>query len=126
MLSRIMGTRGSCRSWAWLPRQRQLPCRRCDAYDFQASLGGGFDLPLRSPTVDAADRAWEFGSWGIRLLRPSGIWSAEGSPMLSRVAESIYWMSRYVERAENVARFVDTNFNLMLDAQVIGEQWQPL
>ena len=46
--------------------------------------------------------------------------------MLSRVAESIYWMSRYVERAENVARFVDTNFNLMLDAQVIGEQWEPL
>ena len=25
--------------------------------------------------------------------------------MLSRVAESIYWMSRYIERAENVARF---------------------
>lgn len=46
--------------------------------------------------------------------------------MLSRVAESIYWMSRYVERAENVARFVDTNYNLMLDTQVIGEQWDPL
>lgn len=46
--------------------------------------------------------------------------------MLSRVADSIYWMSRYVERAENVARFVDTNFNLMLDAQVAGEQWKPL
>lgn len=46
--------------------------------------------------------------------------------MLSRVAESIYWMSRYVERAENVARFVDTNYNLMLDAQVLGEQWEPL
>ena len=26
--------------------------------------------------------------------------------MLSRVADAIYWMSRYVERAENVARFV--------------------
>ena len=29
--------------------------------------------------------------------------------MLSRVAESIYWMSRYIERAENVARFVDVH-----------------
>src|ERR1700760_4299 len=29
--------------------------------------------------------------------------------MLSRVADSIYWMSRYVERAENVARFIDVN-----------------
>ena len=29
--------------------------------------------------------------------------------MLSRVADSIYWMSRYVERAENVARFISVN-----------------
>ena len=29
--------------------------------------------------------------------------------MLSRVTESIYWMSRYVERAENVARFIEVN-----------------
>jgi uncharacterized alpha-E superfamily protein len=38
--------------------------------------------------------------------------------MLSRVADAIYWMSRYVERAENVARFVDVNLNLMLDTPV--------
>ena len=30
----------------------------------------------------------------------------------SRVADSIYWMSRYIERAENVARFIDVNLNL--------------
>ena len=35
--------------------------------------------------------------------------------MLSRVADSIYWMSRYVERAENVSRFIDVNLNLSLD-----------
>ena len=35
--------------------------------------------------------------------------------MLSRVAESIYWMNRYVERAGNIARIVDVNFRLMLD-----------
>ena len=35
--------------------------------------------------------------------------------MLSRVANSIYWMSRYIERAENVARFIDVNQHLMLD-----------
>lgn len=47
--------------------------------------------------------------------------------MLSRVADSIYWMSRYIERAENVARFVDVNLNLMLDTPGDGsEQWQPL
>jgi uncharacterized alpha-E superfamily protein len=47
--------------------------------------------------------------------------------MLSRVADSIYWMSRYVERAENVARFIDVNLNLMLDGPVgVAQQWQPL
>ena len=47
--------------------------------------------------------------------------------MLARVADSIYWMSRYVERAENVARFIDVNLNLMLDLPVGSpQQWQPL
>ena len=47
--------------------------------------------------------------------------------MLSRVADSIYWMGRYVERAENVARFVDVNLNLMLDTpEGADQQWQPL
>lgn len=47
--------------------------------------------------------------------------------MLSRVADSIYWMNRYVERAENVARFVDVNLNLLLDLPIgIEQQWQPL
>jgi uncharacterized alpha-E superfamily protein len=35
--------------------------------------------------------------------------------MLSRVADSLYWMSRYLERAENTARQLDVIMNLMLD-----------
>ncbi len=47
--------------------------------------------------------------------------------MLSRVADSIYWMARYIERAENLARFVDVTFGLMLDVpRNSAEQWQPL
>ena len=47
--------------------------------------------------------------------------------MLSRVADSISWMCRYIERAENVARFVDVNLHLMLDLPAETEQqWQPL
>ena len=36
-------------------------------------------------------------------------------PLLSRVAESAYWMSRYVERAEHVARVLLVNANSLLD-----------
>lgn len=47
--------------------------------------------------------------------------------MLSRVANSIYWLGRYLERAENYARFIDVNFNLMLDLPGdLKEQWEPL
>lgn len=47
--------------------------------------------------------------------------------MLSRVADSVYWMSRYVERAESMARFVGANFTLALDAPVSGESiWDAL
>ena len=47
--------------------------------------------------------------------------------MLIRVADSIYWMNRYIERAENVARFVDVNLNLLMDNPVgMQQQWEPL
>lgn len=47
--------------------------------------------------------------------------------MLSRVADSIYWMSRYVERAENLARFVDVTHNMSLDLPPESEQqWEAL
>jgi uncharacterized alpha-E superfamily protein len=47
--------------------------------------------------------------------------------MLSRVAESLYWMSRYIERAENLARFIDVNLHLILDIPIrMRQQWDPL
>ena len=47
--------------------------------------------------------------------------------MLSRVADAIYWLNRYVERAENIARFIDVNLNLSLDSPAgITQQWKPL
>jgi uncharacterized alpha-E superfamily protein len=53
--------------------------------------------------------------------------SAEGRPLLSRVADSVYWMARYIERAENVARFIGVNMHLQLDLPMEPEyQWQPL
>ena len=47
--------------------------------------------------------------------------------MLSRVANSIYWMSRYIERAENTARFLDVVRHLVLDLPgEAGNQWASL
>ncbi len=47
--------------------------------------------------------------------------------MLSRVAESIYWMGRQVERAENLARFLEVTHNLILDQpENLIDPWEPL
>lgn len=47
--------------------------------------------------------------------------------LLSRVADAVYWMSRYIERAENVARFIGVNLNLMIDLPGgEGNQWEPI
>jgi uncharacterized alpha-E superfamily protein len=40
--------------------------------------------------------------------------------MLSRVADALFWMSRYVERAEHVARLLDVWFHLELDLSGVG------
>jgi len=51
--------------------------------------------------------------------------------MLSRVANSLYWMSRYLERAENIARIVDVNLQLLLDFRNLDDStlaghWVPI
>ena len=47
--------------------------------------------------------------------------------MLSRVAENLYWIGRYVERAENVCRIVEVNGYLLLDLpHGIAPGWRPL
>ncbi len=47
--------------------------------------------------------------------------------MLSRVADNLYWMARYLERTENLARLVDASASLMLDLpQRLSPGWQPL
>ncbi len=51
--------------------------------------------------------------------------------MLSRVANSMYWMARYIERAENIARLVDVNLLLLLDYSNLDDErlaryWMPI
>lgn len=53
--------------------------------------------------------------------------------MLSRIAENLYWIGRYIERAENTASLLDVNYHANVEAPVIPgakgivtEQWAPL
>ena len=48
-------------------------------------------------------------------LAEIGFHVRESKTMLSRVADSLYWMSRYLERAENTVRLLDVTMSLMLD-----------
>ena len=44
--------------------------------------------------------------------------------MLARAADSIYWMSRYVERAEHVARLLLVNSNVLIDVGDLAPRLQ--
>lgn len=47
--------------------------------------------------------------------------------MLARVVENAYWLSRYMERAENTARIINVNAHLLLDLpKGIAPGWLPL
>ncbi len=48
--------------------------------------------------------------------------------MLSRVADTLYWMSRYLERAEHTARLLDLQLHLMieLDSAMLDQRWERL
>jgi len=45
--------------------------------------------------------------------------------MLSRVADSLYWMSRYFERADNASRVVEATYGLILNPAKFSteERW---
>ena len=67
-------------------------------------------------------------------LSSASIWAAfrpgpgKGTTMLSRVADSLYWMSRYLERAENTVRQLDVTITLMIDTGGASAEsrWQRL
>ena len=47
--------------------------------------------------------------------------------MLGRVADNIFWLSRYIERVSNTARFIEASCYLNLDFKInYEEQWIPL
>ncbi len=43
--------------------------------------------------------------------------------LLSRVADALYWISRYLERAEHTARLMDVRLDLGLDRRPTGDGW---
>jgi len=48
--------------------------------------------------------------------------------MLSRIAESLFWLGRYIERAEDTARILDVNYHMLLEQsqQSYRFRWEPL
>src|SRR5262249_3786597 len=94
-----------------------LPVRRRSGHDrARRSHPGG---PARR--VDG--RHIVAGRWQQGHLGPPG-----RGLMLSRIADSLFWMARYMERAEDTARILDVNYYMMLEGahQPYRLRWEPL
>src|SRR5476651_1927024 len=48
--------------------------------------------------------------------------------MLSRIADSLFWLARYMERAEDTARILDVNYYMLLEEseRLYRLRWDPL
>lgn len=67
----------------------------------------------------------------VSSATPSPTLDVPSRPMLAREADAMYWMSRYVERAEHVARLLLVNTNLLMDVGDLApkleeRQWQSI
>ena len=76
------------------------------------------------PQTPESFTAGEIGIFGPTIAKPE-------RPMLARDADAMYWMARYVERAEHVARLLLVNSNLLIDVGDLApalqvRQWQSL
>ena len=91
--------------------------------------GGLTRVALRkgSLVVNSSQGGGSKDTWVLSPDAGGRVMRAEPLPLLSRVADSVYWMARYIERAENVARFIGVNLNLQIDLPLApAQQWQPL
>ena len=96
-----------------------------------SSQGGGskdtWVLTSSPQRASEADRSAGFpraGGAGHRprprpARRPAA--AVRGPGMLSRVAESLFWIGRYVERAEDTARLLDVHFHEVLEDPTVDE-----
>ena len=48
--------------------------------------------------------------------------------MLSRIADSLFWLARYMERAEDTARILDVNYHMLIEQSQSSDylRWKPL
>src|SRR4051812_45434296 len=99
------------RSRSWPAGSRGSLCRK-EAWSSTARKEGGQRIPGSSAK---GRRSRSCITTSTRTPAPRTR-NKGRSEMLSRVAENLYWISRYVERAENVARLLDVGFHLELDA----------
>ncbi len=78
--------------------------------------------------VRTADHVWMAATWSgsgaarcgeAGNRRRASARCSGGSAMLSRTADHLFWMARYMERAENTARMLDVNYQMSLLPQSV-------
>ena len=62
----------------------------------------------------------QFSQWSQRK-RPTTDTQGDGHGLLSRIAESLFWMGRYLERAEHTARLLDVHLQRVIDDPWVDE-----
>ncbi|MDT5028870.1 MAG: hypothetical protein QOE61_5296 [Micromonosporaceae bacterium] len=98
-----------------------------------SSQGGGSkdtwvltSRPESGPEIDAPPAYPTYPAQAVRGTVPIGARATNNRSsrevgMLSRVAEALFWVGRYVERAEDTARLLDVHFHEILEEPSVAE-----
>ena len=98
-----------------VPHEPSSPSRRPEPPGTSGHRRAGQRMPRR-PAIADPPRA------GSEQQQQGPARRGEEAPMLSRIAESMFWIGRYVERAEDTARILDVQTQLMLEDATIDEE----
>ena len=95
------------------PRRDREGRRREEVREEQAEIGGMHAVPQSTHPEDQVQGQQQAQQQQARTSRCRA--------MLSRIAESLFWIGRYVDRADNTARLLDVHFNVLLEDPWVDE-----
>ena len=98
------------------PRRYPGGRRRDEVREEQVDIGGIHAVPQSNHPEDQAQGQQQAQQQQQRARGPGRRWI-----MLSRIAESLFWIGRYVDRADNTARLLDLHFNVLLEDPWVDE-----
>ena len=128
-LHRAAGRRPVARAVATTPTDAAWSGRHVDLRPYCLYDGERVTIVPGGLTRVALQRGLDGGEFLAGRRQQGHLGAAGETLMLSRIADSLFWIARYMERAEDTARILDVNYHMLLEqsrSRPYRLRWDPL